>query len=78
MGAAFGVFLSILWTLVACVDGEPVDWLVKEPGTGLPVILSAPHGGRESPGHVLDRDAGCWTQHQCVWSHDCGQKDTSR
>ena len=44
-------------------------------GTGLNVILSAPHGGTETPAEIPDRDAGCWTGSQCIWSHTCGTKD---
>ena len=52
-----------------------VDYL---PGTGLNVILSSPHDGAQTPSTIPDRDAGCWDGSGCIWSHDCGTKDTKR
>ena len=46
----------------------------------LNVILAAPHGGSEEPSSLPDRDAGCWDSEteECVWTHDCGEKDFER
>jgi len=49
------------------------------PSSGLPVILSAPHGGFVRPYDVPDRDAGCWTdQTNCTWTHNCGVKNPQK
>ena len=45
-----------------------------EPGT-LNVILSSPHGGYYQPEYIRDRDAGCYIEGECVWSHDCEEKN---
>ena len=42
------------------------------------LILTAPHGGLESPSDIPDRDYGCYRNGNCVWSHDCGTKDRTR
>ena len=69
----------ILLVLAVCVVGDPETWVVRETGAGrIPVILSAPHGGLEDPDSIQDRDYGCYINGACVWSHDCGQKDTSK
>lgn len=60
---------------VNLLANEYVEYLS---GTGLNVILSAPHGGSENPSDIPDRDAGCWDGNQCVWNHTCGTKDPSR
>ena len=44
----------------------------------LNVILSAPHGGNLAPADIPNRDYGCYINRKCVWSHDCGAKDTKR
>lgn len=46
--------------------------------TGLNVVLSAPHDGYMQPQEIQDRDAGCWVDSGCVWSHECGEKDYER
>ena len=43
-----------------------------------PVVIAAPHGGYREPDHIPDRDAGCWDGSQCVYSHDCGDKNFDR
>ena len=50
------------------------EYIECVPGT-LNVILASPHGGYEEPDTITDRDAGCFVDGQCVWSHDCGEKD---
>ena len=51
---------------IQCIPGE------------LNVILAAPHGGYEEPDEIRDRDAGCYIDDDCVWSHSCGEKDEDR
>jgi len=53
------------------------DYITYYPGT-LPIVLGAPHGGDIRPSEVPNRDAGCWDGSKCIWSHDCGEKDSSR
>ena len=57
--------------------GQPRDgasYIECHPGD-LNVIIAAPHGGYEDPDEIPDRDAGCYIDGDCVWSHDCGEKD---
>ena len=46
----------------------------------LNVILSAPHGGSVKPSFIPKRDTGCWDSgtEECLWSHDCTEKDSSK
>ena len=72
------VALVLMVVMIARAAGDPESWVIREEGTGLPVILTAPHGGMEYPSHIPNRSAGCWIDEACVWRHDCGDKDTSR
>ena len=41
----------------------------------LGVIIAASHGGYEEPDSIPDRDAGCYINDECTYSHSCGTKD---
>ena len=47
------------------------------PGT-LNVILSAPHGGYDTPPEIPDRVTGCYINGACVYTHGCTPVDTDK
>lgn len=66
-------FVSIFVTTFGVTAGQR-DLIECIPGD-LNVILAAPHGGYEDSDDIRDRDAGCFIDGECVWSHSCGEKD---
>ena len=49
-------------------------YIEYQPGK-LNVIISIPHGGYLCPPSIPQRDAGCYLNGQCVYSHEAGPKD---
>ena len=41
---------------------------------GTNIILVAGHSGNLSPKSISDRDAGCYINRKCVYSHNCENK----
>lgn len=70
-----GTVALVLGYVESSAPSRATGYVEYLPGTGLNVILSAPHGGVEEPASIPDRDAGCWDGSQCIWSHTCGSKD---
>ena len=72
-------FRSSLKERVQIISLESIFLSEYYEGT-LNVILAAPHGGSEEPSSIPDRDAGCWDSEteECIWTHDCGEKDFER
>lgn len=70
-----GTVALVLGYVESSAPSRATGYVEYLPGTGLNVILSAPHGGVEEPASIPDRDAGCWDGSQCIWSHTCGVKD---
>ena len=48
-----------------------------QPGK-LNVIISIPHGGYICPPSIPQRDAGCYLNGHCVYSHEAGPKDEKK
>lgn len=42
------------------------------------LFAGSPHGGYLKPGTIPLRDAGCYINGDCVWSHTCGTKDATK
>ena len=86
----YSLLLYLQITLSACkskrglqVDNpcpDPNAYICMINGTGLNLVLSAPHGGRLRPQHLPPREHGCFDHStgQCVWQHGCGTQDSSR
>ena len=58
--ASFAIFTLIVFfhDSIFAGEGKPADWLIVSMGT-LPIIIAAPHGGREPiPGIAVRRGAG--------------------
>jgi len=72
------VWLICLGVSTARSIHKPTGYVDYLRGTGLNVILSAPHGGVLTPNTIPDRDAGCWDGTTCIWSHTCGTKDSTK
>ncbi|KAK2145291.1 hypothetical protein LSH36_690g04042 [Paralvinella palmiformis] len=64
-------FFFLCGAKATLVPSPYVDFL---PGS-LNVILSSPHGGHLKPSSIPNRDAGCYINGDCVYSHTCGTKD---
>ena len=53
------------------------NYIEYQPGS-LNVIISMPHGGTLRPSSIPNRDAGCFVNGQCIYTHNAGQKDPIR
>lgn len=71
---ALGCLLPWICNAQDCPASSPSGHISCLPGT-LRVILAAPHGGDDMPLEIPDRDAGCYEDGACVWSHNCADKD---
>ncbi|CAH1797030.1 unnamed protein product [Owenia fusiformis] len=62
-------------TVTKVYNGETEVMIEYQEGSpGSKIILAAPHGG-SFKGDFPERDFGCMSNGQCIWSHSCGAKD---
>ena len=73
---AYYLVVFVVLTCIATADGSD-DYVTYMPGE-LPVILSAPHGGRLKPEHLPNRTVGCFREGVCDWRYNCGEQDFTR
>ena len=72
------IFVVVALASLCSAQPSESEYVEYIQGEGLPVILSAPHGGELRPSSIPDRDAGCFIDGECVYNHECSPKDTSQ